>query len=186
MNEMNIGEVRRVIWTLAAVAALSATALAQPAAPATSTRPTTIHVHHHYYYPSGDDLGEVDPGARSSPFEFSYENSAFDEMPSPNRNWGDLGLFAYLGQQGDYMGLIVSRVTPDSPASKLGLVPRDIILTINDLEVGEVSYREIERLFVKLSSTPKIAVTMKVWNAHTRRSDTLKAELVNDAPTDDE
>jgi S1-C subfamily serine protease len=106
-------------------------------------------------------------------------------MPSMNRNWGDLGFFGYLGEQGDNMGLIVSRVTPDSPASKLGLVPRDIILTINEFEVGELSYRELQRVFTKLSSTPKIAVTMKVWNVHTKRDDTLKGELVNDAPDDE-
>jgi len=184
MNSLSSGAVRHVILTLAASGMLAATGAAQqPAAPATGAKPTVIHVHHYYYYPSGDDLDD-DPGARSSPFEFSYENNAFDAMPAMNRNWGDLGLYAYLGEVGDNTGLIVSRVTPDSPASKLGLVPRDIILTINEFEVGDMSYREIEGLFVKLSSTPKISVTIKVWNAHTKRNDTLKGELVNDAPDD--
>lgn len=181
MSNFNIGNLGRMVWACAAVASLTTLAAAQQPAAQPPAKPQVIHVHHFYYYPSGDDLDD-DPGARSSPFEFSYENSAFDAMPAMNRNWGDLGLFAYLGEVGDNTGLIVSRVTPNSPAAKLGLVPRDIILTINEFEVGDMSYRELEGLFVKLSSTPKIAVTMKVWNAHTRRDDTLKADLVNDAP----
>jgi hypothetical protein len=148
--------------------------------------PAVIHVHHHYYAPLGTDVTRGDPAARFSPTTYSYEDSAFDALPSLDRNWGDLGLFAYLGQQGDNDGLIVSRVTPSSPAAKLGLVRGDIILQINDVEVGDLSFRELQALFVRLSTTPKIKVTMQVWNVLTQRDDTLQSEFINDPPDSNE
>lgn len=54
-----------------------------------------------------------------------------------------------------------------------------------DVEIGDLSYREIESLFVRLSTTPKIKVTVQVWNVLTQRDDTLQSEFINDPPSDD-
>jgi S1-C subfamily serine protease len=149
--------------------------------------PQVIHVHHHYYPALGDDDDSGgDPAARFNPDFYSFEDSAFDAMPAANRNWGDLGVYGYLGEKAGNDGLIVSRVSPNSAAAKLGLVRGDVITQINDVEVGDLSFRELQVLFTRLSTTPKIKVTMKVWNALTGRGESLQTEFVNDPPQSDD
>ncbi len=90
-------------------------------------------------------------------------------------SWGGIGLYGYLGQQGQQSGLIVSRVDANSPAGQIGLIAGDIILEINDQDINDMTTRQLQVLFLSLTTELKEAVTMQVWNSHTRRTSTLKA-----------
>lgn len=153
-----------------------------PSAP----QPTAIHVHHHYYnyQPNGPYspliAQQSDPGYVAGPGYLGGAPSVSMEPKPWERNWGGLGFHAYLGQQGQHSGLIVSRVLPDSPASKLGLVVGDVILQVNDQVINDLPMRQIESLFLSLTTQAKADVTAQVFNQHTGRIGTLKAVLVDD------
>ncbi len=187
MKTCNLRNVTVLCGTVAAVVAIGgAAAHAQyygtqggARSPAATQGPTVIQIHHHHYYqPTGprpiiaqqDDPGyDAGPGYLGGPPSVSME-------PMPwERNWGQLGFHAYLAKKGQYSGLIVSKVFPDTPASKLGLVEGDVILNVNGQVVNDLSMRELEVLFLGLTTQVKEPVTMQVWNSHIGRMSTLKA-----------
>lgn len=152
-----------------------------------SRQPMVIHVHHHHYY---------NPGARStemasfySPtyaWKFGYQPGTGRTVEPWKQNWGHLGFTGYLGQHGGgvdltlqslnvFTGLVVDTVTPDSPASKMGLVPGDFILKINGTAVN--NYKQVAILFEQTLKGAKPKIDLTVWNPNTRRKSSLKAVI---------
>lgn len=164
----------------------STTAPAASGAPANSSqRPIIIiqHHHHHYYYPPAGlaplAAQQADPASVAGAGYLGASHQLGAEPTPEGGSWGGIGLYAYLGQQGQHGGLIVTRVKPNSPASQLGLVARDVILTVNGQDVNEMSNRQLQILFLGLTTQAKQAVTMDVWNSYTGRTSTLKGEFEN-------
>jgi hypothetical protein len=147
--------------------------------PAASQQPTVIQIHHHHYYqPTGPTpiiAQQDDPGYLTGPGYLGGPPSVSMEPMPWERNYGELGFHGYLAQKGQYSGLIVSKVFPDTPASQLGLIVGDVIISVNDQVVNDLSSRQLEILFLGLTTQEKQAVNMDVWNSHTRRMSTLKA-----------
>lgn len=140
-----------------------------------------IQVHHHYYF----GYGAYGPQATStvsqdSVFTPGYHPWYEGQVRPWDINWGKLGFYGYFGKQGDNMGLIVSKVDKGSPAEQFGLVPGDMIISIDGQNISDSSYRVLEAIFAEITTKPEAKVSMTVWNMHTRRTNTLKAELVED------
>ena len=160
-----------------------------PAKPAESPE-KVIHVHHHHYYGYGSigalaTSGTFGPQATSlvsqaSVFSPGYHPLYGAQVRPWAIDWGKLGFYGYYGKQDDHMGLIVSKVTPGSPAQQFGLVPGDMIVSIDGQDISDSSYRVLEAIFASITIKPKAKMSMTVWNTHTRRTHTLKAQLVED------
>ena len=140
--------------------------------------PTVIQIHHHHYYqPTGPTpliAQQSNPGYAALTYLGGSPSASMEPKPW-ERNWGGLGFHAYLAQQGQYSGLIVSRVYPNTPASRLGLVVGDVIINVNGKVINDLSNRQLESLFLGLTTQVKQDVVIQVWNSHTRRMSTLKA-----------
>ena len=74
-----------------------------------------------------------------------------------------------------FRGLVVNKVTPGSPASKIGLVPGDFILKFDGTAVN--SYKQVAILFEQSEQGSKPEIALTVWNPATRRTTVLKAIL---------
>lgn len=159
---------------------------------AADQKPLVLHVHHHYYTPSGAQNINV-PHYRTylGASTFSQQPEVIQKysrfFPAGNQaavgafiepwkqNWYHLGFTGYLGQQGDISGLIIDKVAADSPAAQMGLIPGDFILKINGTAVD--SYRQLAVLFEETRENPKHEITFEIWNPHTRRKNTVRAIL---------
>lgn len=190
MKTCNMRGVLVLIGTIAAIVAIGGASIqaqhygtqgrvTSPSPAAASQQPTVIQIHHHHYYqPTGPTpiiAQQSDPGYVAGPGYLGGPPSPSMEPMPWERNWGELGFHAYLAQMGQYSGLIVSKVFPDTPASQLGLVVGDVIINVNGQVVDDLSNRQLEILFLGLTTEEKQAVNMQVWNSHTRRLSTLKA-----------
>lgn len=160
-----------------------------PTVSASGGQPVIIHIHHHYYNGPGSPATEM--ASAFSPtyaWNYGYQPGSGRIVEPWKQNWGHLGFTGYLAQHGGgvditpqslnvFTGLVVDTVTPDSPASKIGLVPGDFILKINGSPL--TNYKQVTILFEQTlqSSDPEIRLT--VWNPHTRRTTVLKAVLEN-------
>jgi membrane-associated protease RseP (regulator of RpoE activity) len=155
--------------------------LVRPPAKPAETQEKVIQVHHHHYY----GYGAFGPQATSTVSQASVFSPGFHpwyggQVRPWDINWGKLGFYGYYGKQGENMGLIVSKVTPGSPAEQFGLVPGDMIVSIDGQDISDSSYRILEAIFAEITIKPKASVSMTVWNTTTRRTHTLKAQLVED------
>lgn len=206
MTKRNIQSVLMILGTICLAAFIGSAAQAQYSSPDQSNQgyasqgqsaqgqsgpstgqPTVIQIHHHHYYQSTGPYSPLIAQQRDPLYAAGTgygggfggpPSSTMEPMPW-ERDWGQLGFHAYLGKQGQHSGLIVSRVAANSPASKLGLVVGDMIVQVNDEVTNDLSYRQLEILFLKLTSEETQMVTMQVWNSHTGRTSTLKAEFEN-------
>jgi membrane-associated protease RseP (regulator of RpoE activity) len=163
--------------------------------PSVMPQPLVLHVHHHYYTPSGGRyqytpayrtyLGAAthatqDPVIQrySQAFPTGAQNAIGAYIEPWKQDWAHLGFTGYLGQQGEISGLIVDKVTPGSSAEKMGLIPGDFILTINGTPLN--SYRQVAVLFEETREDPKHEISFEIWNPHTRRKNTVRAILKGD------
>lgn len=173
---------------MAAMTVMGSTAFAQYGLPsygsAQASQGPVIQIHHHHYYQQSGIRPLIaqqgDPAAAGGPGYFGARPNG--NAPTDfGGSWGGIGLYGYLGQQGQQSGLIVSRVDFNSPASQLGLVAGDIILEINGQDINDMTTRQLQILLLGLTTQEKEAVTMEVWNSHTRRASTLKGVFEDQA-----
>lgn len=148
-----------------------------------SNQPMIIHIHHHHYSPASAFVNQPPTMAQSLPYLYGNQNVTGAYVRPWKQNWDHLGFTGYLGQHGGGVdptlevvsGLVVSTVTPDSPAAKMGLVVGDFITKINGTAVN--SYRQVAVLFEETRQNPKHKIELTVWNPNTRRTNTIKALL---------
>lgn len=155
-----------------------------------SGQPIVIHIHHHYpYNPASPSTAMASGYAPLYAWNFGYQPGTGRIVEPWKQNWGHLGFTGYLGQHGGgvditpqslnvFTGLVVDTVTPNSPASKMGLVPGDFILKINGTPVD--SYKQVAILLEQTLHSSKPEVDFTVWNPATRRTSELKAIIEND------
>jgi hypothetical protein len=156
-----------------------------PPAPAgsNSNQPMIIHIHHHHYSPASAFVNQPPTRAQSLPYLYGNQNVTGAYVQPWKQNWDHLGFTGYLGQHGGGVdptldvvsGLVVSTVTPDSPAAKMGLVVGDFITKING--TAATNYRQVAVLFEETRDNPKHEIELTVWNPNTRRTNTIKAIL---------
>ena len=194
MNPTNRTLLARTLFVgLAAISFLtsiqraSAQDAARQVAGGTSGQPVVIHIHHHFHFDGGSPTAEMaNFYAPNYAWSFGYQPGMGSNVRPLNQNWGHLGFTGFLGQHGGgvditpeslnvFTGLVVNTVTPDSPASKMGLVPGDFILKINGTSVD--SYKQIALLFEQIEQGHNPQVDLTVWNPVTRRTNELKAVL---------
>ncbi|QDU97000.1 PDZ domain-containing protein [Lignipirellula cremea] len=160
-------------------------AAAPGAAPAAA--PTVIHIHHHYG-PAAPSANLISGNQASTAWNYGWQPGTGTIVTPWKQNWGHLGFTGYLGQHGGgvdldvasldvFTGLVVDTVTPDSPATQLGLVPGDFIRSINGTAVD--NYKQVTNLFEQTEQQPGGELTMEVWNPHTRRTSTLTAKIAD-------
>ncbi|MEQ8790440.1 MAG: PDZ domain-containing protein [Pirellulaceae bacterium] len=140
--------------------------------------PQVIHIHHHYHNLSSNSAELASAYAPGMAWNYGFQPGTGNIVRPWTQNWGHLGFTGYLGQQGQYTGLIVDTLTPDSPAAQMGLVQGDFILAINGRKVND--YKQVTILFDESVDKPKAALSLRVWNPATGRIATLKADLVSD------
>jgi len=94
----------------------------------------------------------------------------------PVDDWSELGVVTYAGEYGSSQGQVVVRVVPNSAAAKAGIVPGDVILSLNGQPTPSA-----EALDTVLD-TANGRFTAEVWDARTGRKSTLSGELDANAP----
>ncbi len=157
------------------------------ATPPAASGAQVIQVHHHHYYNLGSPATSM--ASHYSPqfaWHYGYQTQTGNYVAPWKQNWGHLGFTGYMGQHGGgvevtaetFVGLVVDTVTPGSPAAKMGLVPGDFILSINNVKVD--GYKQAGVLFEETAKNKKEPLVLQVWNPHTRRTSNLRATLVND------
>lgn len=108
----------------------------------------------------------------------------FNSSTSPANNggfatddWPELGINTYAGQYGGTLGQVVVRVVPNSAAARAGIVPGDVILSLNGKPTPSADAMDsaLEGANLKFNA--------EVWDARTGRKSTLSGSLDPNAPT---
>lgn len=140
--------------------------------------PQVIHIHHHYSNLSSPATEMSSAFAPGYAWNYGFQPGMGNVVRPWTQNWGHLGFTGYLGMQSGRTGLVVDKLTPDSPAAKMGLVSGDFILAINGQPVSD--YKQVTILFDETVDKPKAPLSLKVWNPTTGRTMNLQTELVTD------
>jgi membrane-associated protease RseP (regulator of RpoE activity) len=115
---------------------------------------------------SADDSGNDQPSAPNS-----TANNGF-----ATDDWPELGITTYAGQYGGSQGQVIVRIVPNSAAAKVGLVPGDVILSLNGQPTPSADALD------QLLDSANGQFTAQVWDARTGRTSTVSGQLDANAP----
>ncbi len=122
---------------------------------------------------SSDDSADNSPETITNQYAAASPNSTNN---FPVDDWPELGVATYSGQYGASQGQVVVRVVPNSAAAKAGVVPGDVILSLNGQPTPSADSLDT------ILDAANGRFEAEVWDARTGRTSTISGQLDRNAP----